>query len=67
MSNPWTKKNPLMSMWLSGANRVAGSARSQLTAELKKSAAQANKKAVSEAMNVWLKPSAGGGKSNRKK
>jgi hypothetical protein len=26
MKNPWTKKNPLLSMWLSGANAVAGSA-----------------------------------------
>ena len=28
MANPWTKKNPLLSMWLSGANAVAGKARS---------------------------------------
>jgi hypothetical protein len=27
MSNPWTKKNPWMSLWLSGANTVLGSAR----------------------------------------
>ncbi len=27
MANPWTKKNPLLSMWLSGANAVAGKAR----------------------------------------
>lgn len=25
MSNPWTKKNPLMSTWLSAANSAAGS------------------------------------------
>jgi hypothetical protein len=28
VANPWTKKNPLLSMWLSGANAVAGKARS---------------------------------------
>lgn len=27
MSNPFTKKNPWMSLWLSGANRVAGKSR----------------------------------------
>jgi hypothetical protein len=32
MKNPWLKKNPFMSMWLSGANSVAGSARNQVKA-----------------------------------
>lgn len=32
MGNPWLKKNPFMSMWLSTANRVAGSLRGQATA-----------------------------------
>ena len=36
MANPWTKKNPLMSLWLSGANAVAGKARSAGTAEAKR-------------------------------
>jgi len=26
MSNPWLKKNPLMSIWMSGANAVTGAA-----------------------------------------
>lgn len=33
MKNPWAKKNPLLSMWLSGANAVAGSARGRAIAE----------------------------------
>ena len=33
MANPWTKKNPLMSLWLSGANAVAGKARNAAAAE----------------------------------
>ena len=37
MSNPWLKKNPFMSMWLSAANRVAGSLRGQATAQVKRS------------------------------
>ena len=35
MFNPWLKKNPFMSMWLSGANAVAGKARSAGAAEAK--------------------------------
>ncbi|RZI86380.1 MAG: hypothetical protein EOP38_01710 [Rubrivivax sp.] len=33
MNNPWTKKNPLLSMWLSGANAIADSARQQVRAQ----------------------------------
>lgn len=36
MANPWLKKNPLMSMWLSTANRVAGSLRGQATVQAKR-------------------------------
>lgn len=36
MPNPWLKKNPFMSMWLSAANRAAGSMRAQATAEVKR-------------------------------
>jgi hypothetical protein len=36
VANPWTKKNPLLSLWLSGANAVAGKARSTGAAEVKR-------------------------------
>ena len=36
MANPWLKKNPFMSLWLSTANRVAGSLRGQATAQVKR-------------------------------
>ncbi|NUX57778.1 hypothetical protein FSB65_31005 [Paraburkholderia sp. JPY418] len=35
MKNPWTKKNPFLSMWLSGANTLANSARVRTTAAVK--------------------------------
>lgn len=41
MSNPWLKKNPFMSLWLSGANKVMGSARSQAAAATKREAGKA--------------------------
>jgi hypothetical protein len=36
MANPWTKKIPLMSIWLSGANAVAGRVRGHAKAEAAK-------------------------------
>ena len=39
MKNPWTKKSPFLSMWLSGANAVAGSARGHATAAAKRGTA----------------------------
>jgi hypothetical protein len=36
MAYPWLKKNPFMSMWLSTANRVAGSLRAQAMAKAKR-------------------------------
>ncbi|MFP3552352.1 hypothetical protein SB861_16755 [Paraburkholderia sp. SIMBA_049] len=42
MKNPWLKKNPFLSMWLSGANAVAGSARGRVAAAAKR-----------ETVNFW--------------
>jgi hypothetical protein len=36
MSNPWLKKNPFMSMWLSAANRAVGTLRGQATAQARR-------------------------------
>jgi serine/threonine-protein kinase RIO1 len=36
MPNPWLKKNPFMSMWLSAANRIAASMRGQAAAHAKR-------------------------------
>jgi hypothetical protein len=38
MNNPWLKKNPLMSMWLSGFNTAANSARGHMSAEMQRQA-----------------------------
>ncbi len=38
MKNPWGKKNPFLSMWLSGANTVLGTARGKATAIVKREA-----------------------------
>ena len=49
MKNPWTSKNPFMSMWLSGANKVAGTARGHATAAVKREATKATKTAARKA------------------
>ena len=63
MKNPWTKKNPFMSMWLSGANSVMGSARGHATAaakrETRKAASTAATAGTKQVFDFWsnlLKP-----------
>jgi hypothetical protein len=36
MPNAWLKSNPFMSLWLSAANRIAGSLRGHATARAKR-------------------------------
>ncbi len=54
MTNPWTKKNPFMSLWLSGANRLAGRARGQAKAATIKQQSAWTRQAVSFGTNTWL-------------
>ncbi len=53
MKNPWTRRNPWMSMWLSGANAIAGSVRSRAMAEGKRQAAIAMKKNMRQIAEFW--------------
>lgn len=54
MKNPWTKKNPLMSMWLSGANAAAGCTRGHATAEANKQRASLAKQTTRFWTGAWL-------------
>lgn len=53
MKNPWTKRNPFLSMWLSGANAVAGAARSRITAESKRQAATMITQGTKQMTDFW--------------
>lgn len=53
MRNPWIKKNPFMSMWLSGANAVMGAARSRVTAEGKRQAATMMSHGANQMARFW--------------
>ena len=53
MKNPWLKKNPLMSMWLSGANAVAGSARRKVSAESKRQSTAMMTRGMKQVTDFW--------------
>jgi hypothetical protein len=53
MKNPWTKKNPFLSMWLSGANTIAGSARSRALAESRRQASTMMTKGAKQMTDFW--------------
>jgi hypothetical protein len=51
--NPWTKKNPFMSMWLSGANKMMGAARGQMTAAAKRQGSQVEAEMTRQIVDFW--------------
>jgi hypothetical protein len=53
MKNPWLKKNPLMSMWLSGANAMFGAARSRMTAEANRQMRAISRTAAQKTVEFW--------------
>lgn len=53
MRNPWTKKNPFVSMWLSQANRVACATRGRLTLEAKRQASAAMTEGTRQIADFW--------------
>ena len=59
MSNPWLKKSPFMSMWLSGANSVSNSARGRIAAEAKRQSTTAVNKAASDMFSIWTEAMTG--------
>ncbi len=53
MSNPWLKKNPFMSMWLTAANQATGSARGQATGAAKRQVAATQAEATRQIFDFW--------------
>ena len=67
MSNPWTKKNPLMSMWLSAANQAMGSARGHATSAAKRQVALLQADATKQMLDFWSgKPARAPAKKRRR-
>ena len=53
MANPWTKKNPLMSMWLSAAHKAVGGARGQAVAATKRQVAVSQADSTRKIVEFW--------------
>lgn len=53
MPSPWTRKNPFLSMWLSAANRSAGTARGLAAAAAKRQVATAQADAMRQFFDFW--------------
>ena len=67
MTNPWLKKNPFLSEWLSGANVVAGSARGRIASEVKRESTIAVNSAASDMFTMSTDAMAASRAPKRKK
>ena len=65
MANPWTKKNPFLSMFLSSANAAAGKARGAWMQQARRTQKTATKKAAASWADLWAPMS--GSKPKRRK
>lgn len=67
MRNPWIKKNPFLSMWLSGVNAIAGTARSRATAEMRRQTASMMTQGSKQMIDLWSEALAPTRKRKRRK
>ena len=51
--NPWGKKNPFLSMWLSGANAVLGATRHEAAAAMHRHANAALREGSRQMLAFW--------------
>lgn len=58
MSNPMMKKNPFMSMWLSGANSAGGAARGLWMSELCRQQRAMMQQMIRFWTGAWMSPAA---------
>jgi hypothetical protein len=54
MTNPWLKKNPLMSLWLSAFNTAANTMRGHATQQMRRQSAAAATQATKAWTDAWL-------------
>jgi hypothetical protein len=67
MANPWTKKNPLPSMMLSGANAWAGAACGIMAARGERQQSSAVREGAKRATGFWTEATTGAAPKKRKK
>jgi hypothetical protein len=56
MANPWLKKNPFLSLWLSGANAAAGSMRGRISQQARRQGATAVRIMTNAMLDAWTAP-----------
>ena len=69
MKNPWLKKNPFLSMWLSGTNAAASHVRSKAAAEASRQTKLIAEQGAREVMKFWTsvwQPPAGTSKRRKR-
>jgi hypothetical protein len=54
MKNPWIRKNPLLSIWLSGANTLFGAARGHAAAQARKQSIAMMERSMKQMTDFWL-------------
>jgi hypothetical protein len=54
VTNPWLKKNPFMSMWLSSFNTAANSMRGYASSQLKRQTAATTAQVTKSFVDAWL-------------
>ncbi|MEO7152426.1 MAG: hypothetical protein ABIX46_12050 [Burkholderiaceae bacterium] len=59
MRNPWTANNPLMSAWLSAANRTAATVKGHATAAAHREVAAMQAEATRQIVDFWTGAAAG--------
>ena len=67
MANPWTKKNPLLSMMLSGTNAWAGAACGTMTAQGKRQQSSVMREGAKRVTAFWTEAVTGAAPKKRKK
>jgi hypothetical protein len=67
MSNRWLKKNPYLSMWLSGVNAVANAAQGHARNNAQRQTAAATRQMTQAVMNAWLAPFTAAAPQRRKR
>lgn len=67
MRNPWLKRNPLLSMWLSAANASVGTARGKLAAAAKRESSKVVAQATQDIAAFWTGALTGAAKPTRAK
>jgi hypothetical protein len=53
VTNPWARKNPALSIWLSWANAVIGAARARATAEMSRQATALMLEGTRQFTRIW--------------